>query len=185
MMDDKTYIALVPEVRHVVWREAARYLADEDDAADAAQEVMLRLWLLRGQLSEDKSQLCAYAVVVCRNLCLNQLKAKRRHLFRRLFGKNGDEEEGPEEAAYLPSSPGPDVTMEAKEAYSLCENAVKLLPEKWQIILQMRSEQQMETEDIARALGTSAGAVRGMLSKARARLLTLIKAQHEIRRSLH
>ena len=75
--------------------------------------------------------------------------------------------------------------MEAKEAYSLCENAMKLLPEKWQIILQMRSEQQMETEDIARALGTSAGAVRGMLSKARARLLTLIKAQHEIRRSLH
>ena len=34
MMDDKTYIALVPEVRHVVWREATRYLPDADDAAD-------------------------------------------------------------------------------------------------------------------------------------------------------
>ena len=185
MMDDKTYIALVPEVRHVVWREATRYLPDEDDAADAAQEVMLRLWLLRGQLPEDKSQLCAYAVVVCRNLCLNQLKAKRRHLFRRLFGKAGDVKEGPEEAAYLPSTPGPDMAMEAKEAYGLCVNAVKQLPEKWQIILQMRSEQHMETEDIARVLGTSAGAVRGMLSKARARLLTLIEKQYEIRRSIH
>jgi RNA polymerase sigma-70 factor (ECF subfamily) len=62
---------------------------------------------------------------------------------------------------------------------------VKQLPEKWQIILRMRSEQHMETEDIARALGTSAGAVRGMLSKARARLLTLINQQYEIRRNQH
>ena len=185
MMDDKTYIALVPEVRHVVWREATRYLPDADDAADATQEVMLRLWQLRGQLSKDKSQLCAYAAVVCRNLCLNQLKGRKRHRFRGLFAGSRDEEEGPEEAAYLPSTPGPDVEMEAKEAYGLCENAVKQLPEKWQIILRMRSEQHMETEDIARALGTSAGAVRGMLSKARARLLTLINQQYEIRRNQH
>ena len=59
MMDDKTYIALVPEVRHVVWREATRYLPEADDADDATQEVMLRLWQLRGQLSKYKSQLCA------------------------------------------------------------------------------------------------------------------------------
>jgi hypothetical protein len=41
------------------------------------------------------------------------------------FGSSTSEEEGPEEAAYLPSTPGPDVVMEAKEAYGLCENAVK------------------------------------------------------------
>ena len=46
-MDEQTYIALVPTVRHVVLREAARYLPDEDDAADVAQEVMLKLWQLR------------------------------------------------------------------------------------------------------------------------------------------
>ena len=185
MMDDQTYISLVPAVRRVVMREAGRYLADEDDAADAAQEVMLRLWQLRGELSDEKKKLCAYAAVICRNLCLNKLKAKRNHLFLSLFRSDEDAENAMEEAVYLPASPGPDVVLEAKEAYGLCENAVKQLPEKWRLILQMRSEQQMETEDIARALDTSAGAVRGMLSKARARLLTLIKQQNEIRRSTY
>lgn len=123
--------------------------------------------------------------MICRNLCLNKLKAKRNHLFLSLFRSDEDAENAMEEAVYLPASPGPDVVLEAKEAYGLCENAVKQLPEKWRLILQMRSEQQMETEDIARALDTSAGAVRGMLSKARARLLTLIKQQNEIRRSTY
>ena len=78
-MDEQIYIALVPTVRHVVLREAARYLSDEDDAADVAQEVMLKLWQLRGTLSGDKKMLYAYATVLSRNLCLNRLKAKRRH----------------------------------------------------------------------------------------------------------
>ena len=63
-MDEQTYIALVPTVRHVVLREAARYLPDEDDAADVAQEVMLKLWQLRGTLSDDKKMLYAYATVL-------------------------------------------------------------------------------------------------------------------------
>lgn len=185
MMDEQTYIALVPTVRHVVLREAARYLPGEDDAADVAQEVMLKLWQLRGTLSDDKKMLYAYATVLSRNLCLNRLKAKRRHPLLRLHRSDADEGDCAEEAAYVPATPGPDVALEAREAYSLCQKAVRQLPEKWRIILHMRSEQHMETDDIARALGTTAGAVRGMLSKARARLLTLINQQNEIRRSTH
>lgn len=184
-MDEQTYISLVPTVRHVVLREAARYLTDEDDAADAAQEVMLKLWQLRGGLSDEKKQLYAYATVLCRNLCLNRLKEERRHPLLRLHHQRADEQVTIEETVCLPASPGPDMVLEANETYSLCQKAVEQLPEKWRIILHMRSEQHMETEDIARALGTSAGAVRGMLSKARTRLLTLIKQQYEIRRSSH
>ncbi|MGM9693900.1 MAG: RNA polymerase sigma factor [Alloprevotella sp.] len=182
-MDEQTYISLVPDVRHAVLREAVRYLTDEDDAADAAQEVMLKLWQLRGGLSDDKKMLFAYAAVVCRNLCLNRLKEKRRHPLLRLNQSAADEKETVDEGAFLSPSPSPDVVLEAGEAYRLCQQAVEQLPEKWRLILQMRSEQQMESEDIARVLGTSAGAVRGMLSKARARLLTLIQQQYEIRRS--
>ena len=146
---------------------------------------MLKLWQLRGTLSGDKKMLYAYATVLSRNLCLNRLKAKRRHPLLRLHHSDADEGDCAEEAAYVPATPGPDVALEAREAYSLCQKAVRQLPEKWRIILHMRSEQHMETDDIARALGTTAGAVRGMLSKARARLLTLINQQNEIRRSTH
>lgn len=185
MMDEKTYISLVPSVRQVILREAARYLSDEDDAADVAQEVMLKLWQLRDGLSDDKKRLYAYASVLCRNLCLNRLKAKRRHPLLRLHHCPAGEKDTAEEAVYLPASPGPDVVLEASETYRLCQKAVEQLPDKWRIILQMRSEQHLETEVIARVLGTSAGSVRGMLCKARARLLSLINQQYEIRRSSH
>lgn len=185
MMDEQTYISLVPSVRHVAMREAVRYLSDEDDVADVTQEVMLKLWQLRDGLSDEKKKLYAYAAVLCRNLCLNRLKAKRRHPLLRLHHCLAGEREATEETVYLPASPGPDVMLEASETYRLCQKAVEQLPDKWRIILHMRSDQHMEAEEIARVLGTSAGSVRGMLSKARVRLLTLINQQYEIRRNSH
>ena len=61
-------------------------------------------------------------------------------------------------------------------AYS---KALLQLPTVWQQVLQMRNVEDMSFAEIAAVLGTSESSVRGLLSKARKRMVELIKQQIE------
>ena len=49
--DGPAFVAIVERFRQPVWRICFRLLYDEQDAADAAQEVFLRLFLHRGEFA--------------------------------------------------------------------------------------------------------------------------------------
>ena len=53
------------------------------------------------------------------------------------------------------------------------------LPYNWQRILLMRGEEEMSCLQIAQILGTTESSVRGTLSKAKKRMLVLIKQEIE------
>ena len=155
-MDEQTYIALVPTVRHVVLREAARYLPGEDDAADVAQEVMLKLWQLRGTLSDNKNMLYAYATVLSRNLCLNMLRSMAVRRTERL-----------EEEMEVVSTDNAQHSMERQEQALRIRAVWNDLPQQHRIIIHMKEVDRLTTREIAALLGTTECNVRTRLSRAR------------------
>ncbi|MCQ2259521.1 MAG: sigma-70 family RNA polymerase sigma factor [Bacteroidaceae bacterium] len=67
--------------------------------------------------------------------------------------------------------------MEATESVTVYRQALKRLPYNWQKILVMRGEDEMSYTEIAQILGTTESSVRGTISKAKKKILELIKQE--------
>ncbi|WP_289683316.1 sigma factor, partial [Paramuribaculum intestinale] len=65
-------------VRPRLVSEARRLLGDPDDADDAVQDAMLKLWFYRERL-DGYSSFDAPAIVTVRRVCLNRLRSLRPH----------------------------------------------------------------------------------------------------------
>ena len=63
-------------MRPALLRMAIRYLEDSDEAEDAVQDVLLKLWFLRDRLDQYRS-VDALAIVITKHLCINRLRGIR------------------------------------------------------------------------------------------------------------
>lgn len=75
-MDIQEFIHGVEGLRSNLLKQARHYLNDADDAEDAVQETLVKLWVVRDRVAEA-SKMRNMAVVVCRNVSLNMLRDKR------------------------------------------------------------------------------------------------------------
>lgn len=172
-MDTKTYISLAERFRHLAMTKASQLLQDADEVEDVAQEVLLKMWERHDCLENDAKRLNAYVDTLTRNICLDKRKVKRRHPILRFLWRHDEEETDSE--VEIPSFDTPQRRMEEQEASDIYLKALNRLPYHWRAILQMRSEEEMSYAEIASILGTTESSARGTLSKAKAKLLELIK----------
>ena len=131
-------------VRPRLLSEARRLLGDPDDAADAVQDALLKLWFYRERLDEYAS-FDAPALVTVRRVCLTRLRS---------FHPRATLDELADRAA--------------DDAGDL--RAVDMLPTVEQAMLRMRHIDGMEIEEIAAISSSTTGAVRTALSRARRRI---------------
>ncbi len=68
----------------------------------------------------------------------------------------------------------PEHYIEDKEAGDIVQRTMSQLPYNWRRIVEMREQEEMSFAEIAQVLGTSESSCRGMMSKARQRMLQLI-----------
>lgn len=173
-MDKQTYISWVPKLRCKAVTTAANMLADQAEAEDVAQEVLLRMWNKVNTLDEDKARLMAYTSTTAKNIAQDRIRSKRRHPLLRLLRRSKNDEEEPIEAL---THLTPHRQMELQETNDIFVRALQGLPYNWQRVLQMRNAEDLTFEEIARVMGTTESSVRGILSKARQRMMVLIKQQ--------
>ena len=137
-------------VRPRLLSEARRLLGDPDDAADAVQDALLKLWFYRERLDEYAS-FDAPALVTVRRVCLTRLRsfhprATLDELADRAADDDGDHD------------------------FQTLLRAVDMLPTVEQAVLRMRHIDGMEIEEIAAISSSTTGAVRTALSRARRRI---------------
>lgn len=128
-------------------------LKSEEDAEELAQDVLVRLWLVRESLDPAKS-LNAYIYRMARNAAFNFLKSKLIH--ETYVRENVREESG---------CTTEDELM-ARETALLIEMAVSRMPERRQIIYRMSRNEGISNEDIALQLNISRKTVENQLSLA-------------------
>ena len=173
-MERQKYISLVVELRQIAVAKALTLLDDHDTAEDVAGEVLLRLWEGHKDLHNDADKVKHLANLMARNLSLNLLRQRRRHPILRIFHRqdNGEEETG--NIPDVTDSLTPQHYIEAKEAGDIVHRAMSQLPYNWRKIVEMREYEKMSFAEIAAVLGTTESSCRGMMSKARSRLLQIL-----------
>lgn len=133
----------------------ARKMTDApEDAEDAVQEVLLKLWNKRLELEQYRS-VEAFAMTLTHNICIDMWR-----------GKHSDNL--PLDSVQAESSIGsPERLLELKDEMRLMHEIIESLPPLQRTILRMKDIEGYETDEIGEITGCAAEAIRSNLSRAR------------------
>ncbi|CAM4099668.1 RNA polymerase sigma factor [Flavobacterium sinopsychrotolerans] len=153
-MNQNEFVLLITPFKDKVFRLAKRLLVSTEEAEDATQEVLVKLWSKNGNLTGYNS-IEAFAMTMTKNYCLDQLKSKRTCNLKIVHTNYEDKE------------PGLEKKMEDLDSLSWVGKIMNQLPVQQRLIIQMRDIEQYEFEEIAEILDMKESAIRVALSRAR------------------
>lgn len=153
-MSQEIFKAEILPIREKLFYLAQKFLVDGQDAEDAVQEVLLKLWHTRDNLL-NYDNVAAFATTVLKNHCLDRLKTKNRT------------ESLDESHTIRAGTDNPYLELERKSSEEMIRRIIETLPSLQQAIIRMKDMEEYEVEEIAEITGTKPDAVRVNLSRAR------------------
>lgn len=153
-MQQREFIQLVNPFKDKLFRIAKRMLISREEAEDATQEVLVRLWNNKKKLVNYNS-VEALAVTMTKNYCFDQLKSKRASNLQLVHSN------------YKNDNASIEREVEGKDNWNFVEQIITELPEQQRLIIQMRDIEECEFSEIAKVLEMNETAVRVALSRAR------------------
>ncbi|ARK12660.1 RNA polymerase sigma factor [Fibrivirga algicola] len=158
-MDLHAFKQRILPVQNRLFRLATLFLRNREDAEDALQDVLMRLWSNRQQLDTYQS-VEALAVQMTRNLCLDRLKSHARQ-------KSVDQAD----LGNVPTEQlSPYRQTELTDSASQMRRLIDELPDAQKLVLHLRDVEEYSFEEIEQVTGLSINAIRVTLSRARQRL---------------
>lgn len=152
-MDKKEFTAAILPLKDRLYRLAKRILISADEADDAVQEVLYKLWKDRENFQEYKSPE-AFAITMTKNYCLDRLKSKQASNLKIVHSN-------------YPTLQDVEKDLEAYDGVDLVFKILETLPEQQRIVLQLRDVEHFEFSEIAQMLESNETAIRVTLSRAR------------------
>ncbi|HNP32843.1 MAG TPA: sigma-70 family RNA polymerase sigma factor [Flavobacterium sp.] len=153
-MNQNEFMQLVNPFKDKLFRVAKRLLVSTEEAEDATQEVLVKLWNKNESLEEYRN-VEAVAMTMTKNYCLDQLKSKRAGNMRIVHNNFTDREASVQQK------------IEDRDNWNWVEKVMNDLPEQQKLIVQMRDIEEMEFEEISNVLEMNEQAIRTALSRAR------------------
>ncbi len=152
---DRFMVALVEKHRQGLERFLTRKLDDPDEAADVAQEALLRLQRLQRPQELDNPR--AFLFQVASNLAVDQLR--RRALHQRFVNQEKDSAPvgDPQEANVAATAP--EQILDARQKLQHIYRAIEALPAKQRQAFLLHRNNNMSYAEIARELGVSVSSV--------------------------
>ncbi|MDL5511685.1 RNA polymerase sigma factor [Arenibacter sp. M-2] len=153
-MQQTEFLNVVLPFKDKLYRLAKRLLVSKEEAEDATQEILMKLWS-KNSMMEGYNNVEAYAMMMTKNFCLDRLKSKQAGNLKLVHSNYRDENVSLQNQ------------VEVSDSLGWVERIMEELPEQQKMVLQLRDVEQYEFEEIAELLGLSATAVRVTLSRAR------------------
>lgn len=153
-MNQNEFMQIVSPFKDKLFRLAKRLLVSTEEAEDATQEILVKLWSRNEGLDEYKS-VEAVAMTMTKNYCLDQLKSKRASNLKIVHNNYTDREASLQQK------------VEDSDSWNWVEKIIYDLPEQQKLIVQMRDIEEMEFEEIGKVLEMNETAIRVALSRAR------------------
>jgi RNA polymerase sigma-70 factor (ECF subfamily) len=138
-----------------LFRLALRLLQDVQEAEDAVQDVMMRVWSKRGEWGEWQS-VEAYCMTSTRNHCLDRIRKRKLTV----VGEDGARELGSRDR-------DPHEAMSGKETYNRIRRCMETLPHNQQLVIQLREIEGFSYQEIAGVLDMTMEQVKINLFRAR------------------
>jgi len=153
-MNQNEFVLLITPFKDKLFRLAKRLLISTEEAEDATQEILVKLWSKNTSL-ESYTSVEAVAMTMTKNYCLDQLKSKRASNLKIVHNN------------YTDNAPGLDKKVEDIDSLNWVEKIINQLPEEQRLIIQLRDIEQCEFSEIAKIIKMNETAVRVALSRAR------------------
>lgn len=167
--DMTAFDELMVRYQRQVHRLCYRYVENSEDALDLAQEVFIKVFeKLPSFRRESALRTWIYRIAI--NHCLNHVK-KHRHEFVEVTERVGS------------YSPKVQAHLEHEEQRATFRRLMKHLPPKQKAILELRVNEQLSYEEIAKISGRSVSTIKASVFFALAKLKKLVKESHYVRAS--
>ena len=177
--DADAFEQLVAPYEQKIYALCLRLLAHREDAQDAAQETMLRLY--RALVSyRGEAQLGTFIYRVTANTCMDALRRRNVRACESL--------EALDDVGVVPvdDSPGPEETILRAEENERLSRAIDALSDEMRLPLVLREIQALSYEEVAQTLGLEMGTVKSRIHRAREKLARMLsgEVQEESRQTL-
>ncbi|WP_047415564.1 RNA polymerase sigma factor [Cellulophaga sp. Hel_I_12] len=153
-MKQVAFINLIMPFKDKLYRLAKRLLVSTEEAEDATQEVLLKLWSKKASI-ENYNNVEAFAMTMTKNFCLDRLKSKQAGNLKLVHSN------------YTDASRSLQNQLETKDSVTWVEKIMAELPEQQKMVLQLRDVEEYEFDEIAVMLDMKPTAIRVALSRAR------------------
>ncbi len=154
---------LASRYEHKVYRLCCSVLRDPDQAQDAAQESLLRVWKALPKY-DQRASLSTWIYTITRNRCLTAIER------RRVQESLSDPAVELEVQSVQSSAPEPDADQAA-----ILRGLVEELPERYRTALTLYYYEERDVSEVAQMLGAPEGTIKTYLYRARALLLERLR----------
>lgn len=163
-MERKEFGQMAAKMRPRLLKTARQFFGNTEDAEDAVQDALLRLWSVRARVRQGEEEALAKRIV--RNCCVSLWRKQQQ-------GSRVSLEE-----ARAAASGGTAIdTIVSDEETRRIEAAKARLPRAHRRLLQMKADTDMSLEEIAAAAGIKRESASAMISTARKLLYEALKHQ--------
>ena len=164
-MTQTEFLNIVMPFKDKVFRLAKRLLVSQEEAEDATQEILLKLWNNKTQM-ENYRNVEAFSMTMTKNFCLDKLKSKHAQNLKIVHSNYKDHNISLQKQ------------IEVNDSLGWVGKIMEELPEQQKIILQLRDIEQYEFVEIAKMLDMNETTIRVSLSRARKTLRERLTKTH-------
>lgn len=153
-MKQSEFLNVVMPFKDKLYRLAKRLLVSTEEAEDATQEILLKLWS-KNQAIEGYKNVEAFAMTMTKNFCLDRLKSKQAGNLTLVHSN------------YTDNNSSLQKQVEAKDSIDWVQKIMEELPEQQKLVLQLRDVEEYDFDEIGALLDMKPTAIRVALSRAR------------------
>lgn len=164
-MNQADFLKIVHPFKDKVFRLAKRILVSREEAEDATQELLYKLWKQKEKIANYKN-VEAFAMTMTKNYCYDRLKSKQASNLRLIHTNYKEKDTSLEK------------NIEFKDSVNQVHKMIENLPEQQKIIIQLRDIEQYSFDEICKMVSMKPTAVRVALSRARKTLRENLIKKH-------
>lgn|SRR5690606_5627522 len=153
-MTQTEFLNIVMPFKDKVFRLAKRLLISTEEAEDATQEVLLKLWNNKENMESYKN-VEAFSMTMTKNFCFDKLKSKQAQNLKIVHNN------------YEDGNTSLQKQVELNDSVNWVARIIEGLPEQQRVIIQLRDIEEYDLDEIAEMLNMNNTAVRVNLSRAR------------------
>ncbi len=154
-MNQAEFLNIVVPFKDKIFRLAKRLLVSKEEAEDATQEVLLKLWSKKEQMEDYRNVEAFSMMTMTKNFCLDKLKSKHAQNLKLVHSNYKDENTSLQKQ------------IELNDSIDWVAKIIEDLPEQQKLVIQLRDIEQYDFDEIAKMLEMNNTAVRVALSRAR------------------
>jgi len=165
IMTQSEFLNVVMPFKDKLYRLSKRLLISAEEAEDATQEILMKLWSKNSNIANYKN-VEAFAMTMTKNFCLDRLKSKQSSNLKLVHSN------------YEDGNTSLQKQVEARDSISWVEKIMEELPEQQKLVLQLRDVEEYDFKEIGDLLEMQPTAVRVALSRARKTVREKLMQKH-------